>query len=214
MGMCLMAALMILIDLYLCECQGTEAQHADQPQVLQAAHHPVAAHAAPPGEPDPATYCALAPSGDSPACTSAGLGCPMMTGCSGTAGMGWKKVERLHDMSDDDLDPLPFHVTNVALHGGVTCLVYVLALCLCAARHARAREALPAAVPQNGHQRDGAEEAAAAPREAMRMRDKLEGGARPATETQQQCGDGAPVRRRGGSGAANRQAAIPSDWTA
>ncbi len=48
--------------------------------------------------------------------------------------VGWEKVYRLHDNSDADLDPLPFHVSNVFLHAVVTCLLYLLALRLCVAR--------------------------------------------------------------------------------
>ncbi|KAK9908411.1 hypothetical protein WJX75_007517 [Coccomyxa subellipsoidea] len=42
--------------------------------------------------------------------------------------VGWEKVYRLHDNSDADLDPLPFHVSNVFMHALVTCLLYLLAL--------------------------------------------------------------------------------------
>ncbi|CAL8469470.1 g9011 [Coccomyxa elongata] len=48
--------------------------------------------------------------------------------------IGWEKVYRLHDSSGDDLDPLPFHVSNVFLHAVVTCLLYMLAIRLCMAR--------------------------------------------------------------------------------
>ena len=50
------------------------------------------------------------------------------------AGIGWEKIYRLHDSSGGDLDPLPFHVSNVFLHGVVTCLLYMLALRLCMTR--------------------------------------------------------------------------------
>lgn len=49
-------------------------------------------------------------------------------------GIGWEKVYRLHDSSGDDLDPLPFHVSNVFLHAVVTCLLYMLALRLSMSR--------------------------------------------------------------------------------
>lgn len=52
------------------------------------------------------------------------------------AGLGWRKVQRVHDMAEDDLDPLPFHIANVALHSVVTCLLYLLALRMCMIRDA------------------------------------------------------------------------------
>ncbi|BDA47605.1 probable protein O-mannosyl-transferase TMTC4 [Coccomyxa sp. Obi] len=50
--------------------------------------------------------------------------------------LGWRKVYRVQDSSDDDLDPFPFHVCNVAMHAAVTCLVYLLAMRLCNQRDA------------------------------------------------------------------------------
>jgi hypothetical protein len=55
--------------------------------------------------------------------------------CQCCAGIGWKKVYRFHDSSSGtDLDPLPFHICNVAMHAIVTCALYVLALRLCTVR--------------------------------------------------------------------------------
>ena len=51
-------------------------------------------------------------------------------------GLGWRKVYRVHDTSEDDLDPFPFHICNVAMHAAVTCLVYLLAMRLCRVRDA------------------------------------------------------------------------------
>ena len=62
----------------------------------------------------------------------------------------------MHDMAEDDLDPFPFHIANVALHAGVTCLLYLLALRLCMLRDARdtlalsTAEHVPCADPDEG----------------------------------------------------------------
>jgi len=69
------------------------------------------------------------------------------------AGIGWTKVYRLHDNSGDELDPLPFHISNVFMHAVVTYLVYLLALRLCVARDSLVFPSTAAA--GNGLHRDG-----------------------------------------------------------
>lgn len=56
--------------------------------------------------------------------------------CLVCTGLGWRKVYRVQDSSEDDLDPFPFHICNVAMHAAVTCLVYLLAMRLCRERDA------------------------------------------------------------------------------
>ncbi|CAL8471954.1 g11496 [Coccomyxa elongata] len=50
--------------------------------------------------------------------------------------LGWRKAYRVQDSSEDDLDPFPFHICNVAMHAAITCLVYLLAMRLCRDRDA------------------------------------------------------------------------------
>ena len=71
-------------------------------------------------------------------------------------------MQRLHDSSDgrDDLDPVCFHFCNVIAHATVTCLVYFLAVRLCAIRDAlaaAAKASMPAAQEQQPlqHQYEG-----------------------------------------------------------
>ena len=91
------------------------------------------------------------------------------------AGFGWRKAVRKHDLSEEGLDPFPFHIANVALHAAVTGLVYALALRLIGLRDAWARPAPPK--PYSGVHAEAAAGSAAAAAQSSRQQREQKGDA-------------------------------------